>query len=215
MTHQFGLLHTLKHLYRGQTLMRILMNQELSRERVHGKVADIGGGHEPDYFDYFAGADDAEVQKIDGSFTGIDFEKDLLPFADASIDTALLCNVLEHMYNYRFLLEQTHRILVPGGRLIGIVPFWVGYHPDPHDYFRYTHEALLKILTDAGFNTVSVRPFGRGPILANFNTIVLSLPCALRPVVYLWYAFFDKLFLRLRPRSGVRNPLGFVFTANR
>ncbi len=212
---KFNLGHMLRHLYAGQSLMRILMNRELSQEILHGRVVDIGGGHGPDYFDYFQTGEGIKIERIDGSFSGINFEKDPLPFASSTIDTAILCNVLEHIYNYRYLLGEVHRALAPGGKLIGVVPFWVGYHPDPHDYFRYTDEALRMILTDAGFVDVSVRPLGGGPMLANFNTIVLSVPRILRPALYLWYAWLNRIFVRLRPHSARRQPLGFVFVASK
>jgi SAM-dependent methyltransferase len=212
---KYGLAHMLQHLYAGQSLMRILMNRELSHELLRGRTADIGGGHNPDYFDYFQAQEGMQLERIDGSFSGIDFEKDPLPFGSAALDTAILCNVLEHVYNYRFLLSEAHRTLAAGGRLIGVVPFWVGYHPDPHDYFRYTHEALQKILADAGFKSIAVRPIGGGPMLANFNTIVLSVPRMLRPVLYLWYAMLNRIFVGLRPGSARRQPLGFVFVASK
>ncbi|MDB5225308.1 MAG: hypothetical protein JWL87_260 [Candidatus Adlerbacteria bacterium] len=213
--HQFGLRHTFLHLYAGQSLMRILMNRELSHETLRGRVADIGGGHEPDYFEYFKTDSSITLERLDGSFSGIDFEKDSLPFQSGAMDTVILCNVLEHIYNYRYLLAEVHRILSAEGRLIGVVPFWVGYHPDPHDYFRYTEEALRRILKDAGFKDVSIKPLGGGPLLANFNTLVLSVPRLLRPVLYLWYAGLNHVFIHLRPKSARRQPLGFVFTALR
>jgi SAM-dependent methyltransferase len=212
---KYGLAHTLRHLRAGQSLMRILMNRELSKESLRGRVADIGGGHNPDYFDYFQIQESMRLERIDGSFSGIDFEKDPLPFASAALDTVILCNVLEHVYNYRFLLAEVHRVLAGGGRLVGVVPFWVGYHPDPHDYFRYTYEALHRILAEAGFSGIDVRPIGGGPLLANFNTIVLSVPRFLRPLLYLWYAPLNRIFVRLRPNSARRQPLGFVFTASK
>lgn len=217
MTHhkKFGLAHMFRHLYAGQSLMRILMNRELSKESLRGRVADIGGGHNPDYFDYFQIEEGMRLERIDGSFSGIDFEKDPLPFASATLDSAILCNVLEHVYNYRFLLSEAHRVLADGGKLVGVVPFWVGYHPDPHDYFRYTHEALLKILAEAGFRGIAVRPVGGGPLLANFNTIVLSVPRILRPPLYLWYMLLNRIFVRVRPNSARRQPLGFVFVASK
>ena len=87
-------------------------------------------------------------------------------------------------------------------------------YPDSHDYFRYTHEALLRLLADAGFTKSTVIRIGDGPLLSNFNTIVLSLPHPLRPLLYLPYAFLDALFVALRPESRNRNPLGYVFISH-
>lgn len=209
------LIHTLKHLYKGQTMLRILMNRALTEETLRGTVIDVGGGRSPDYFDYFKKEKDTRIEPVDGSISGINFEHHALPYEDNAADTVILCNVLEHVYHYEHLLSEIRRIMKTGGQLIGFVPFWVGYHPDPRDYFRYTKEALALIFKDTGFNDVRIRSIGGGPILANFNTIVLSVPRFMRPVLYLWYAPLDNIFTRLRPKSKERNPLGFVFVAKK
>jgi SAM-dependent methyltransferase len=201
----------LRRLYRGETLTRIFMNHRLSRETLRGKVADVGGGHSPNYFEYLQREDGTEIPSVDASMSGIDFEKDRLPHQDAQVDTVVLCNVLEHIYNYRHLASEVRRICAPSGQVLGFVPFWVGYHPDPRDYFRYTRESLALIFKEAGFSRVSIEALGGSPLLANFNTIVLTLPGWLRPVLYLWYRPLDALFLYLRPHSAVRNPLGYFF----
>lgn len=208
-----GLLHTLHCLYKGQSIARILMNRALAKESVSGLVVDVGGGRRPDYFSYLQGVSSAYIEPLDLSISGIDLETDTLPYTNQSVDTVLLCNVLEHIYNYQYVLGEVSRILKPSGRLIGVVPFWVGYHPDPRDYFRYTKEALERILSDAGYGDIRVVPLNVGPLLANFNTIVLSVPRVLRPILYLWYASWNTLFLTLRPESAVRQPLGYIFTA--
>lgn len=204
---------TMQKLFAGQSLARITMNLALQKFTLVGRVLDVGGGHSPDYFTYFKKAPGSSIETVDGSMTGIDFESDSLPGGNESVDTVILCNVLEHIYNHQFLLKEVCRILTPGGQLIGFVPFWVGYHPDPNDYFRYTHEALMRMLADAGFVGIEITPLAVGPILANFNTVVLSFPRITRPFVYVWYAFWNSLFLRMRPGSGERNPLGYIFTA--
>jgi SAM-dependent methyltransferase len=192
------------------------MNVRLSQETLRGKVVDIGGGHRPNYFDYFQReAAGVIIEQLDGSISGIDFEKDPLPYQDNSVDTIILCNVLEHMYNYRFLLDEIYRVMKPSAQMIGFVPFWVGYHADPHDYFRFTDECLERILRDARFQDIHIIRIGGGPILANFNTIMLSFPVFVRPFLFLPYYLFDKIFVRMRPNSVQRNPLGYVFTAMR
>jgi SAM-dependent methyltransferase len=197
---------TLRKLYAGQSLARVRMNQALASYTLRGRVLDVRGGHSPDYFQYFIKISGTTVEAVDGSMSTIDFEKQALPFADGYADTVILCNVLEHIYNHVFLLGEVRRVLAPGGQLIGFVPFWTGYHPDPHDYFRYTHEALERMLAEAGFPDVTVSAIGAGPLLANFNTIVLSLPRFVRPAAYLWYAAWDAVFLKLRP-------FGYIFTS--
>ena len=209
------LLHTLKHLYQGQTMLRILMNRALAEETLRGKVVDIGGGRHPDYFEYFKKEGKPDIEPLDGSISGINFETDALPYGSNTVDTVILCNVLEHLYHHAHILEEIKRVLKSDGQLVGFVPWWVGYHPDPHDYFRYTHEALERIFKDAGYTSAKIRPIGGSPLLANFNTIVLSVPRFVRPVLYLWYAPLDRLFAKMRPNSRIRNPLGYVFVVKK
>jgi SAM-dependent methyltransferase len=189
------------------------MNTTLANKTIRGRVVDIGGGRSPDYFSYLKTENDTAIEVSDLSISPIDFEKDALPYASGSIDTVLMCNILEHIYHHNHLLGEARRILCPEGELVGFVPFGVGYHPDPHDYFRYTHEALSKMLIEAGFENITIMRIGGGPFTANFNTIVLSLPRFLRPVLYVPYIVLDRFFLFLRPHSAVRYPLGYIFTA--
>ena len=153
------------------------------------------------------------IEATDVSISGIDFETDSLAYADASIDTVVCCNVLEHIYNHRHLLAEMRRILAPEGRLIGFVPFLFNYHPDPQDYFRYTGTALARLLTDAGFAAPAIQEIGGGPFLLNFNTLAPTLPRLLRVCFFPFYAALDAVFLRLRPQAYKRYPLGYLFLA--
>lgn len=188
------------------------MNQAFSTLTISGRVVDVGGGRAPDYFRYLTQFNVTSIEPIDGSLSAIDFEQDALPFEAQTVDTVLICNTLEHVYHYGFLLGECARILRSKGRIVGFVPFFVGYHPDPHDYFRYTKEALHRMLLEAGFSTIEVKAVGGGPFLSNFNTIVLSFPRAVRPLLYLPYALLDTIFLLLRPQGKERFPLGYTFT---
>ena len=204
-------MHTLKKIAEGQTLLRTLMNQGFRGIKLSGVVIDVGGGRHPDYFDYFDTKAVEKILPIDASISKIDFEKDPLPFANASVDTVVCANVLEHVYNYCFLAGEMHRILKPGGRLAGFVPFLIQYHPDPHDYFRYTSEALKRIFEEAGFADITIHSIGGGPFSANFNNLVLSAPRVVSVILYPFYALFDRIFLALRPKARERYPLGFIF----
>lgn len=194
-------------------MLRALMNRALSDETIRGKTVDVGGGRHPDYFSFLKREGSVAIEAVDASISKIDFEKDALPYTSGTVDTVICCNVLEHIYRYAFLTGEMRRILKPGGALIGFVPFLINYHPDPHDYFRYTKESLVRILKDAGFTRVSVREVGAGPILLNFNNIVLSLPVFLRPLLLPFYYWTDVMVLALRPGLRIRYPMGYIFVA--
>lgn len=45
-----------------------------------------------------------------------------LPFRDASFDAVILCDVIEHLESPGSALEECHRVLEPGGRLVVTTP---------------------------------------------------------------------------------------------
>jgi SAM-dependent methyltransferase len=70
------------------------------------------------------GCDVKEPADINGDFTfkPLDRATGLLPYDDASIDTALLVDVLEHVDYPETTLDEIARILRPGGRILTFVP---------------------------------------------------------------------------------------------
>lgn len=198
-------------MWQGQTMMRILMDEGFRDYTIYGKVADIGGGRNPDYFNYFKKDSVISITPVDGSITPIDFEKDKLPFSDNALDTVVCANVLEHVYNHSFLVGEMRRILKPKGTLVGFVPFFIQYHPDPKDYFRYTHEALARILGDIGFKEVAVKAISKGPFTAAFNSMMLSFPKPLRLIGAYGALLLDEVTFRIQPNVKGRYPLGYIF----
>lgn len=200
--------------WRGESLARASMDAALEGRRLAGSfVVDIGGAKSASYLRRLGLSLDARVESVDGATHQIDFERDSLPYADGAADAAICCNVLEHVYNHRHLVAEIRRVVKQGGALLGFVPFFVQYHPDPRDYFRYTGEALSKILGDAGFAEVSVEAVGQGPVGVCVNSLLLSLPRPLRPLLVLAAWPFALLSTRLRPGLRDRFPLGYVFEA--
>src|SRR3989344_5415527 len=118
-----------QNMLKGQTILRIMMNYSLVEYGIYGRVVDVGGGRFPDYYDYMKVTPGTVIIPIDGSISGINLEKDFLPETDGTTDFVICCNVLEHIYNYQFLVGEMKRILKPRGQLIGFVPFLINYHP--------------------------------------------------------------------------------------
>lgn len=204
---------------RGQSLIRALMNERCRRVSLKGMcVLDLGAGSKKgSYHDYFAESADtvitADMKNGDGNHKQLNFETDRLPFNDASFDGVLAFNLFEHIYNHVHLVQEANRVTRHGGKLIGFVPFLVNYHPDPHDYFRYTPEALRKIFTHAGYSDITIEEIGRGPFAVNYNNVVLSIPKIVRVLILPLYWALDSVFLTFRPQAGKRYALGYFFTA--
>lgn len=201
----------LKYIAKGQSLTRIMMNHAFSCFTLTGKVVDVGGGRNPDYFDYFKKNNVSFIESVDGSSSGIDFEKDKLPYDDNSINTVICANVLEHIFNHNHLVSEMYRILNKGGCLVGFVPFLINYHPDPKDYFRYTKEALDKIFRKAQFGEIVIVAIGGSQLYVNFNNIMLSLLIFFRIVIWPFCYYLNLFYEMIKPKVKERFPLGYVF----
>jgi len=110
-----------------------------------------------------------------------DAEKDAYPYADASFDTVLCCELLEHLFeDPMHMMSEINRILKPGGHLVLTTPnigslrsvsaILLGYHPSFFPaYIRprvegeetearhnreYVPMEIQHLLTDSGFEMV-------------------------------------------------------------
>jgi SAM-dependent methyltransferase len=79
---------------------------------------------------------------------------------DAYADAVMSFSVLEHLHRPARMLEESWRILKPGGSLFIEVPFQWHVHEAPWDYFRFTRHGLERLLQDAGFEEIEVRENG-------------------------------------------------------
>lgn len=81
-----------------------------------------------------------------------------VPLSDACADCIICTEVLEHLPNPAACVNETYRLLKPGGVLIISVPFLYPVHADPHDYCRLTDEAIRRLCHS--FNSVQVLRMG-------------------------------------------------------
>lgn len=201
-----------KQIGKGKSLIRATLNYRLNRELLQGKTIDLGAGADDQYTEDIPVAKEVRIEHIDqkrGAY--IDFEKDRLPYENGVYDTVLLLNVLEHLYNYRHILTEIRRIKKENGVLIGYVPFLIWYHADPHDYFRYTNEALERILTEVGFTSISIEKLYIGPYTTAFQMIHPTIPKLLRPFFFMMAYGLDRLFRKVRQKGAERYVLGYLF----
>jgi len=94
-------------------------------------------------------------------YPGIDVIADItqpLAFADESFNVVLLSHTLEHISEPQKLLDECHRVLVPGGLLLLAVPFLSLEHQGPYDFYRYTQYGLRHLLRE--FEDVHVEQLG-------------------------------------------------------
>jgi len=144
-------------------------------------------------------------------YSNIDFASNLAALAlpDDSMDVVLNINVLEHVSEPRRVLQECHRVLRPGGRLLLVAPQSWLMHQAPNDFFRYTRHGLEYLLTQAGFVSFEIEAVGGTfwnlgsrslYLLSHFDGPRLPIAVLLSPIlgflVPLLCYYLDKLDLR-------------------
>ena len=77
-----------------------------------------------------------------------------------SFSCVVLSEVLEHLYEPQLALKEMRRILVPGGYIIGTVPFFMWEHEKPYDFHRYTYFGLKRMFEENNFEIVKLNYVG-------------------------------------------------------
>jgi SAM-dependent methyltransferase len=129
-----------------------------------GRLLDYGCGNKP-YRTFFAGRVSCHTgvdveQNKEGTVEHVVAPGGRLPLADASFDTVLSTQVLEHVAEPDAYLAEVARVLAPGGHLILTCPGSYMLHEEPHDYFRYTEYGLRHLAQKHGFDVVRIDPAG-------------------------------------------------------
>tara|TARA_B100001059_G_scaffold219126_1_gene239944 strand:+ start:26 stop:694 length:669 start_codon:yes stop_codon:yes gene_type:complete len=165
----------LKHAFfsfrQGKSPMRILHNFFLKDLSVKGLTLDLGSGKNASYMKFMK-TEESSIKTVDffnQSEVKLDLEKKLNLEVN-KYDTIILINTLEHIYNYKFLISQINKVLKQKGKLEIFVPFLIGYHPDPNDFFRPTHKYLKDILNEYGFEG-EVNLIGVGPFISSYQML--------------------------------------------
>lgn len=193
-----------------------------------GRLIDLGCGKAPLYGVYREHVDSVVCvdwpQSVHSS-PYLDREVDLsqpLPFPDASFETVLLSDVLEHVPDPWSLWSEMARVLAPDGYLVMNVPFMYGIHEAPHDYGRYTEFALRHYATRAGLEVELLDTIG-GSLdvladllakhIARIPVIGKLTACAIQNAV----ALIDdtRWGRRLSARTSKSYPLGYFLIAKR
>ena len=137
-----------------------------SLDSISGDVLDVGAGDQP-YRRVF------ESIESTSSYCPLDLHDNkgyspaeytwdgvAMPFDDASFDTAVLTEVLEHCPEPEVTLKEVYRVLRPSGRVLVTVPFLWPLHDCPNDEYRYTPWSLERHLERSGFSTIRLWPTG-------------------------------------------------------
>jgi SAM-dependent methyltransferase len=69
-----------------------------------------------------------------------------IPFKDCGLSLIICQEVLEHVDRPRAAVAEFHRVLKLDGELVLQLPFIIGYHPGPKDFWRFSTEAYEVLL---------------------------------------------------------------------
>lgn len=130
-----------------------------------GPVVEIGSLYLPGY---------EELSNLRHFFNGLEYigcdirqglgvdrieDAQALSFADKSVGTMLLFEILEHLPHPDRAIAEARRVLRDDGLLVLSVPFSYRLHGFPTDYWRFTSSGIYTLLSDFPDKTI----FALGP----------------------------------------------------
>ena len=83
-----------------------------------------------------------------------------MAFPDASFDTVLNIQVLEHTFDPLAMVREISRVLRPGGAAIFLIPQTSVLHHPPKHYYNFTRFWIQKAAPTAGLEIVELLPMG-------------------------------------------------------
>ena len=149
-----------------------------------------------------------------------------VPLESLSVDLVISQEMLEHVPNPSDVMKEIYRILRPNGSLYLQVPWIIGYHGCPGDYWRFSVDGIKAIVEDSGFSVQllqqTVGPFtGFYRITVEAFAILGSIfaPIAYKPFKLVASVFFApvKLLDLLASKSNHSHRLagGFFVVAKK
>lgn len=166
----------------------------------NGTLFDYGCGGSP-YREWFRGCD----RYIRADVTpGPNIDRVLSPSgetdeADDSIERILSAQVLEHVRDPDFYIDECRRILKPGGELLLSTHGMFHEHGCPHDYYRWTAAGLEELIRSKGFKVVASWKLTTG-VRAFFQVqhyFMDQLRPSERPLVRYPFAVWKRVYRRL------------------
>jgi SAM-dependent methyltransferase len=129
--------------------------------RLRGRTVDVGCGI-GDFLQFRPNTVGVDINAHTVAYCkarGLDarlMEPDVLPFEDASFDSALMDNVLEHIAEPTALLRELRRVLRREGRVLIGVPGVLGWDCDSDHKVRYDEASLSATLDACDFALMEV-----------------------------------------------------------
>ena len=183
----------------------------LLRHYIHGQVIDLGCGTMP-FQDFLAGKvtvyHTLDLRPRSEKTTYVGDVQEMHMVGDASYDSIICLEVLEHVAAPTRAIQEMYRILRPDGVIILSVPHLSRLHERPHDYYRFTKYGLRHLFENAGFAVLDIQEKGGLFSFLGHQVSTLLLSAAwpapgLRQVAW----FLNKWFIT-RPCHGLDRATG-------
>lgn len=177
---------------------------------LEGRVLDVGCGRKP-YRPWLKNAQEyVGIDTTQWADVKIEYGQPW-PLEDASFDSVICTQVLEHAGDFLHVLSEMARVLKPGGRLVVTVPFLYNEHGFPYDYRRFSVTGaratfedqydVLEVGKQGGFgSTIGFlwlnwlqRVIYSTKITRFLNGILMPLWILLSIIINAWGWLFDRL----------------------
>ncbi|MCM8525876.1 MAG: class I SAM-dependent methyltransferase [Lentisphaeraceae bacterium] len=143
---------------------------------------------------------DKRIKKMElAPGNGIDYVGSVenIPEKNDFFDVVISQEVLEHVKNPWKAISEIQRVLKKGGLAYIQLPFTIGFHPCPNDYWRFSQEGIEELIkstnmeiVERGISAGSATGFYR--ISVEFFAILFSLPI---PPMYKFFKALVSLLL--------------------
>ncbi|HEX8463422.1 MAG TPA: class I SAM-dependent methyltransferase [Abditibacterium sp.] len=122
----------------------------------NGTIVDVGAGEAP-YAPLFKAAGHRYIRcDLDGEVEAKITPGAPIPLQNHLADAVVSFQVLEHVWDLDWYLNECHRLLKPHGKLLlSTHGVWL-YHPHPTDFRRWTRDGLKKELEIHGFEVIEI-----------------------------------------------------------
>lgn len=189
------------------------------------KLLDIGCGDQPyrsflNNLNYVGIDNNSEPNALLDEYGSIND----LPFNDNSFDIALTVWVLDDVFELEEAFREVARVLKPGGYYYAVEVQSVQLHNPPHDYFRFTPNAMAQLARNNGFDMLNYESYGGDFALIGTTTILilrtmlsgLKIPMRLGAPVYflinVLFGLLDWVFTqRFFKHKFSNNSIGYLY----
>jgi SAM-dependent methyltransferase len=150
------------HLWRKQFVGSVYATHNQSpkiREAVHRLLNEIGSGGRG--LNVGAGSTQLHpalinVDIVPGPTIEVCASVENLPFPDETFDLVVSQELLEHVRDPFQAMQEMRRVLKKGGVIYCQVPFIIGYHPGPTDFWRFTRQGIRELVEKANLECLEV-----------------------------------------------------------